>query len=345
MEGVINKNAYFAENHRVINREVPLTNSNMSANAEERDITTVHDMMVILWENKVSIALLICICAILSVIYARSLPDIYEAKVVVMPSSTEGQSGLGNIANSLGGLASLAGVSIGSGGSDKIVFALETLKSRQFNEDLISKYDMTIPLVAGLKYDMDTNELILDEQIYDIRSEQWVRQADGPLKSEPTPWETFQRFKELVTISQESETGVVTISVKHFSPMLAKKWARVLVEEINSFVRLKERNEAERSIEFLEAKLSDTKLSDMRNIFYQLIEEQTKTMMLAEVKVDYVFTVIDSSSVPDVRAEPNRLLLVLLGTMIGAILGILIAVLRSFKKNKIFSDGPGQKEG
>ena len=78
---------------------------------------------------------------------------------------------------------------------------------------------------------------------------------------------------------------------------------------------------------FLEAKLSDTKLSDMRNIFYQLIEEQTKTIMLAEVSSEYILKTIDPSNVPDEKASPARAIIVIMVTMLGGMLSVLLALL------------------
>lgn len=47
----------------------------------------------------------------------------------------------------------------------------------------------------------------------------------------------------------------------------------------------------------------------MQNTFYKLIEEQTKSLMLAEVQEEFVFKVVDPSVVPEVKYEPKRYLI------------------------------------
>jgi capsular polysaccharide biosynthesis protein len=71
-------------------------------------------------------------------------------------------------------------------------------------------------------------------------------------------------------------------------------------------------------------------------VFYQLIEQQTKTIMLAEVSLEYVLKTIDPANAPEEKAKPKRALIVVLGTMLGGMLSVLIVLVRYFsnKGNK-----------
>jgi uncharacterized protein involved in exopolysaccharide biosynthesis len=79
----------------------------------------------------------------------------------------------------------------------------------------------------------------------------------------------------------------------------------------------------------------------MQTVFYQLIEEQTKTIMLAEVSPEYVFQTIDPANFPDEKTKPNRPLIVILGTFFGVMLSLLIVLIRYFFSIK----GSGQSFG
>lgn len=72
----------------------------------------------------------------------------------------------------------------------------------------------------------------------------------------------------------------------------------------------------------------------MQTVFYQLIEEQTKTIMLAEVSKEYVLKTIDPANAPEEKAKPKRALIVVLGTMLGGILSVLIVLIRYFTKKQ-----------
>jgi LPS O-antigen subunit length determinant protein (WzzB/FepE family) len=66
-------------------------------------------------------------------------------------------------------------------------------------------------------------------------------------------------------------------------------------------------------------------------VFYKLIEEQTKTMMLVEVADEYVLKTIDPANTPDKKDMPKRPLIVVLATMLGGMLSVIIVLIRYFK--------------
>jgi len=59
--------------------------------------------------------------------------------------------------------------------------------------------------------------------------------------------------------------------------------------------------------------------------------------MLANVRVEYAFTVIDPAVPPERRISPRRSLYVLVGALLGFTLGISAAYLRSIRRRRIGS--------
>ena len=92
--------------------------------------------------------------------------------------------------------------------------------------------------------------------------------------------------------------------------------------------------EAQNSIDYLTNQLENIQVSSMETVFYQLIEEQTKSMMLTMVKAEYVLKTIDPAQVPDEKDSPKRALIVVLGTMLGGMLSVLIVLIRYFSKKE-----------
>ena len=66
----------------------------------------------------------------------------------------------------------------------------------------------------------------------------------------------------------------------------------------------------------------------MQNLLYGLIEEQTKSVMWANVREEYAFEVIDPAIIPEERDSPRRTLIVLLATFFGIVLGLAYAFFR-----------------
>lgn len=287
-----------------------------------------------IWAGKFTIIIISMIFAVASVFFALSKPDIYKASTILAPASDDGSGGLGAMANQLGGLASMAGISLGGGGGgvDKTALALEILKSRSFIETFIVKHELLVPLIAAKKWDMASDTLILNEEMYDVTNKKWLRVVKAPKKPEPSSWEAYQALLGILTVSQDKTTFMVSIEIEFYSPALAKQWLTWLVEDINEYMREQDQVEAKASIDYLTYQLGKIKVATMETVFYQLIEEQTKNMMLTMVKKEYVLKTIDPAQVPDTKAKPKRALIVVLGTMLGGILSVLIVLIRYFSQ-------------
>jgi uncharacterized protein involved in exopolysaccharide biosynthesis len=286
-----------------------------------------------IWSGKYIIIVISFIFAVASIAFALSKPDIYKASILLAPASSDSAGGMGALAGQFGGLASLAGISLGGGGTDKTALALEIIKSRAFLETFIIKHELLVPLMASENWDRATDSLVINKELYDSKNKKWLREVSYPKKSEPSSWEAYQELLKLLSITQDKATSLVTIDVGFYSPEVAKQWLIWLVEDVNDFMREKDEKEAQSSIDYLTKQLEKTEISAMETVFYQLIEEQTKNMMLTKVSAEYVLKTIDPAQVPEKKSGPKRALIVVLGTMLGGILSVLIVLIRHFTKN------------
>ena len=297
----------------------------------EDDEIDLAELWHAIWSGKLLILIISAVFAISSVLYAINQPNIYKATTLLSPTGEQGGAGgLGKMAGQFGGLASLAGINLGGGGTDKTGLALEVLKSRVFLESFINNHQLLVPLMAAKSWDVSSNTLIINDEVYNETTKKWVREVKAPKKPEPTPWQAYKKFKEILSITTEKESGMITLAIEHYSPEVATQWLKWLVNDINTTMREQDKAEAQRSIDYLTKKLQETQLTDMQTVFYQLIEEQTKTIMLAEVSLEYVLKTIDPANAPEEKAKPKRALIVVLGTMLGGILSVLIVLIRYF---------------
>ncbi len=233
------------------------------------------------------------------------------------------------MAAQFGGLASLAGVNLsGGGGPDKTAIAVEIGKSRQFLSHFIRQHQLEVPLMAVTKADKATGELVIDEDAYDVAGKKWVREMPPGKSVEPTDWELVKAFRALASISLDAKSGLVTVAVEYYSPESAKQWVDWLVADLNEAMKVRDQTDATRNIAYLKAQLEKTPVADMQKVFYQLIEDQTKTLMLTEVNQEYVFKTLDPAVVAEEKAKPKRALIAVLGTLLGGMLGVMIVLVR-----------------
>ena len=88
--------------------------------------------------------------------------------------------------------------------------------------------------------------------------------------------------------------------------------------------------EAEKSIQYLKQQIANTSLADLQVMFFELIQSQTETVMLAEVRPEYVFKTIDPAVVPELKSKPRRAIICILGTLLGGVIAVGIALIRYF---------------
>lgn len=285
---------------------------------------TLEQFFTIIWRGKWFIIASIVMCSAAAVLYALSLPNVYKAEAVLAPVTEE--SGL-KIPGQLGGLAALAGVNLGSSGNKNTALAIEVLKSRGFLIRFIERHDLYVPVIAAKGWDRDKNALVIDEDLYDTSGGVWVRKPKPFQSKKPSSLEVHKQLQKKFTVNQEKTSGMVKVTLEHYSPYVAQEWLMQLVKELNDDIRLRNVTEAESSIAFLQQQLKTTDIADVRTMLYSLIEEQTKTLMLANVREEYVLKVVDPAVVPEEKSGPMRALIVVLAAFSGALLSILIVFL------------------
>jgi len=268
------------------------------------------------------------IASIIVVIYSLSLPNIYKAEALLVPISSKESVG-GNVQN-LGGLASLAGISL-SDSSDNSAVAFEKLHSLSFFEEKILPHINLPDLVAVESWDPSSNTIAYDQEIYDDQNEIWTREITSLQTPEPSAQESFKAFMEHLNIFKDIKTKLVTISARHQSPFIAKQWADLVVAEINSFYREKDRSEATFAVNYLNNQLSETRLSEVKMVVAEVLAQQIQTLTLIEANNNYVFDFIDPPAVMEKKSEPRRAIICIIGALLGGFIGAIVALFKFFK--------------
>lgn len=306
---------------------VYLIQGNTDIADDEIDLRELWDSI---WQGKLIIAVTTLLFAMGSIYYALSQPNFYKAEALLVPSSAEGQGGLGAMAAKFGGLASLAGVKLGGGELDKATIAIEVLKSWEFTDAFITKYQLEPLVFAVTDWDKQNDKVQYDSKLYDLKTNTWVREVDKNSGETPAPssWELYETFKNYMHVEQDKSTNLITISVEYYSPSIAAQWVKLLTEEINLKLRDRDIKEANENIAFLKKQISQTSITEMQSIFYNLIEEQTKTLMLANASREYALKTITQAKIPEIKSKPRRSVICIVGTVVGFMFSLMIVYAR-----------------
>jgi capsular polysaccharide biosynthesis protein len=241
---------------------------------------------------------------------------------------------------SLSSLASLSGVNLSNGNSSATNEALERIKTYDFFLEHFLKNIKLEDLTAVKTWDEDNNKLIYDNELYDENLSEWqIKQ----ISLKPTAQEAFIKYNEILTISQDKDNQFVRLSVEHFSPYIAKQWVDLIVNKIDESIREYDKKSAELSISYLNNSSNSTSFQSLKDSIASLLENQMQILMLASSNKSYVFKTLDSALIPEQKSSPNRVQILVLGTLLGFMMSISFILLSHFymeyKKNITNNEG------
>ena len=269
------------------------------------------ELWKVIWQGRKVIFVSTFIAAVLSIIISLLLPNYYKAEVLLVPVTSDDKSnGLSSALGSLGGLASLAGISVGSGTNSEE--SLSVLTSKKF----IGEFIKDIGLMP-----------ILFADDWDEEKKRWI---EDDLENQPSFWDAYRKLIDdrILTTSVDSNTGLVTVTVEWKDPVLAANWVNVLVVRLNNYLRAQAIDRSTRNLKYLNEELLKSSIGDFHKTLYQLIADEQKSAMLANTQKDFAFRVIDQAIVPDKKSKPKRALIVILSILLVGIISVFFILIK-----------------
>ncbi|MCF7822521.1 MAG: hypothetical protein K9M17_08815 [Mariprofundaceae bacterium] len=251
------------------------------------------------------------------------MPNIYRAEVLLAPVKA---GGLASALGGLGGLASMAGISIGGGGN--VEENLAVLKSREFLWKFINDQKL-MP--------------ILFEDAWDSEKKAWMKSDP---KEQPNLWDAYRIFTEggLLSVSTDKDSGLVHVGVEWRDAKLAADWANALVARLNEYLRRQAIARSNSSLKYLRDELMHTQIEDMRQALFELITREQSKAMLANTQKEFAFQVLDAAAEPDRKAKPKRSLIVILAAFITGFLAVIFVLIREgINRRGDEAEGKGQQ--
>ena len=301
---------------------------NTSQEASNTEIN-FKQIFLIFWNRKLLFFLVTSIFSVVAIFYSLSLPNEYRATAILSESLDDKSSLSSGVSgqSAAGGLASLAGIALDSNSSSEADHAIQIMKSWGFIDHFIVSNKLEIPLMATVGWNLEKDIPIIDENIYDLETETWLRPSTALKTSEPTSWEMYKAFSERTEVRKDRKTGLISVSFDYFSPSMARYFADLYVKSINDHMRTRQVAKSKKNIEYLTEEIDQTNISEMRSLFYRLISDQTKKLMLAQATPEYVFTTLSETMVPELKYKPIRSRMVILAFIIGIFLSFLITII------------------
>lgn len=242
---------------------------------------------------------------VLSWVVAFTLPEKFKGYVEFRIVKLAGTSPPKGIASSL----NLPGLSLGQG--EDVSENLAILASRNLTSLFIEKYKL-LPILFDEKWNKETNSWHLDN-----------------IDEEPTVWQATKFFDTKVrAVDFDKETNLIKMTMLWTDPKTAAFWANEYLKFADEYIANLARIEVRDKINFIKLQLNQSLDNDVKQSLIRLLQEELKKNVLLATTKAYVFKVLDPAVVPELKSEPLKGLIILGGSILSILIGIIAALLK-----------------
>ena len=305
-------------------------NQNNSANDDEIDL---RELFTALWRGKRLIIICVMFSIMLASLYLRLAEREYTVRYVLAPVASENS---GPNIGGLGGLASLAGVSLPTGSSSDFLTYKFLLKSEEVAARMLKDRDL---LVSVFSSDWDTER------------ELFRQPASGPLKSvvrglknlltgnEPSAYippnaaRLREWMDEAFNSSEDRDTGFLTLSAETAKPTLMVDVITLATQQTDQLLKERYIATAEQTMSFYQQQLSRARAREHREALAKLIAQEDQKLMLASKGSYFVAEPITEPYVSLDPTSPKASLVLALSVVLGGFLGAAIVLIKKAFKS------------
>ena len=307
--------------------------SPIQASSTSDDEIDLRELFAALWRGKFLITFCVVAAVTLAALYLRSAERKYSVTYVFKPVATEdGMPSLGG----LGGLASLAGVSLPSSSSGDFLTFKFMLKSEEVAAQILEDTTLTQSIFASewsvadgiFRQPPDGAYAPYIRAVKKLLTGQDAHEYVAPNAARLSNW-----LVEAFSSSEDRDTGFLTLSAETSKPALM---IAVMARATRATDRLlKERYiaSAEQTMGFYQQQLAKARAREHREALAKLIAQEDQKLMLASKGTYFVAEPLTDPSVSLNPTSPKASLVLALSVVLGSFFGAALVLIRKAFKS------------
>ncbi|WP_303852231.1 Wzz/FepE/Etk N-terminal domain-containing protein [Seleniivibrio woodruffii] len=277
-------------------------------NSDEIDL---REIFLVIWKRKFWIAGFVFVVCAITVFVVLRMDNIYESKAILRPSQNNtGQ--MSSMVSNLGGLASLAGINLGSSGN---VSPYNTMNAILQDDDFI--YSFVIKNKFESKIVDDFDELSVTDKY-----------------KENPKFFIVKSFDDSLNFTEDAKSGLFMLSFQNKDRLFAKKVVDTLLIAVSAQYKTVEMKNVQERIDKYKSEME--KISDitLRNKLAEVVAGLIQNKVLSQAQEYYGFDIIVNSGVADElgKVKPKRALICIVVAFLSFFTAVIVALISdSFK--------------
>lgn len=251
------------------------------------------DYLKVIWKHRKLIAIITLCGAVATAVVSLFMAPVYESKAVLIPA--------GVLSKDQGASTALLAMQFGIAPptTPASVEIVNLMKSNILRTKLIQKHNL-LPFFFTRKEmrGKTTNEL---------------------------EWKGLRYLQKHMVVTFTQKDNLITLAFQYGDPNKTAEIVGYMLSELNDHMSGEAKRVADMNKHYLEAQLDKTADPFIKAKLYALIAQQIETSVMAEVKENFSFKVLDPPRVPDKKIKPKRISMILIAFLLSLIAGVFAA--------------------
>jgi uncharacterized protein involved in exopolysaccharide biosynthesis len=298
-------------------------------NCIEEDEIDLRELFQTIKDGKYLIIAITTIVVLFTFVYVLKLPNVYKSEAILIPTEQEGGSALGG----LGGLAAMAGVSIGGASSMTPDVAFNSLLNNyDFMRNFILRngiydyysrddYDKNYVFALGMngiynifKSDKSAIKVNKDDEIYNLT----------------------KKLQKQFSISADKKSGLITVSFMDSDRFYAPKIVNMFLKDASEYLVQNSLKNINSRLKYFQTEMSRVDGFELRQSLSQIISKILQEKVMMKSKQYYQCDLLTAAQVPYIKdkAKPKRALILVVSFITSIILGIFLVFFLNFLKQE-----------
>lgn len=308
-----------------------MNNNITTDNYIEEDEIDLRELWQTILKGKKIIAVVTAVVVTLTFIYALKQPNVYTSKTVLIPIAEDGGSSLAG----LGGLAAMAGISIGGGGSMTPDVAFTSL---------LDNYDFMKKFVVKNKIIEHYSDVNVDENyvfalgfrgFYDMFKS--TPDLEEEVDREQLTFDTVKLVKSAMSISSDKKTALISVSYSDSDRTYPPLVIDAFLKDASAYLVGNNLRIIDNKLKYFSHEMQNADGFELRQSLSSMISNILQEKVMMKSKQFYQCDVLTQASPAYIKdkTKPKRGLILVVSFITSIILGVfLVFFLEFIKTNK-----------
>ena len=302
----------------------------MQENQNYNDDIDLKELFSVLWRGKYFVIIFTMISLAAGSLYLRNVSSKYNVSILLAPVQVEQTAP--NFGN-LGGLASLAGISLPSGNASDFAKYEIMLKTQEISTLVFKEKNLIQALFSD---EWDNSQQIFrapkKNRLTLIKNDVKELLTGQPPKeyTEPSPAKLKEFIYKKIRINLDKKTQYLNLSAENSNPELLTKLLVSMIKNTDELFKQKFITQANDAVQFYQIKIAKARSQEHRQILAQLIAKEEQKLLLATREGPFVAEILTGPNTSLYPTSPRPSLILALSILLGGFLSCGLLLIRSF---------------